>query len=144
MNKNASGVGCLISKSICVALSLVVGVSLITAGAFAESGCGQKCWCHSNQKDTHHSNGGLIPLSADGCSGDPMVPCDFEAGQSSALPEFILSSVGKNPPNAVNSAVNKADFFTARYESKSVSNFQFVRANSPSAPLYLQNASILI
>jgi hypothetical protein len=144
MNKNASGIGLFISKAICVALTLVLGVSLMTAGAFAESGCGEKCRCHSSPMDTHHSKGELIPLAAGFCNGDPMVPCDLEAGQSSALPEFILSSVGGNPSNPVGSAGNNADFLTDRHDSRAAYDFQFVRTNSQSAPLYLQNSSILI
>ena len=144
MNKKASGIGLFISKAICVALTLVLGVSLMTAGAFAESGCGEKCRCHSNPMDMHHSKGELIPLSAGFCNGDPMVPCDLEAGQSSALPEFILSSVGGNPSNPVGSAGNNADFLTDRHDSRAAYDFQFVRTNSQSAPLYLQNSSILI
>ena len=144
MNKNASGIGLFISKAICVALTLVLGVSLITAGAFAESGCGEQCGCHSSPMDTHHSKGELIPLSAGLCNGDPMLPCDLEAGQSSALPEFILSSVGGNPPNTEGSVGTNADFLTDRRDSIGAYDYQCVRENSKSAPLYLQNSSILI
>jgi hypothetical protein len=144
MNKNASGIGLFISKAICITLTLVLGVSLITAGAFAESGCGEKCRCHSSPMDLQHSKGDLIPLSAGFCNGDPMIPCDLEAGQSSALPEFFLSSVGGNPSNPVGSAGNNADFLTDRHDSRGAYDYQFVRTNSQSAPLYLQNASILI
>ena len=94
MNKNAAGIGLLISKAMCVALTLILGASLFAAGAFAQSGCGEKCWCHSSPMDMHHSKGELIPLSAGFCNGDPMIPCDLETGQSSELPEFILCSVG--------------------------------------------------
>ena len=143
MNKNASGIGLFISKALCVALTLVLGVGL-TAGAFAESGCGENCRCHSSPMDMHHSKGDLIPLSAGFCNGDPMVPCDLEAGQSSALPEFILSSVGGNSSNPVGAAGTNADFLTDRHDHRGAYDVQFGRANSQSAPLYLQNASILI
>ncbi len=143
MNKNASGIGLFISKALCVALTLVLGVGL-TAGAFAESGCGENCRCHSSPMDMHHSKGDLIPLSAGFCNGDPMVPCDLEAGQSSALPEFILSSVGGNSSNPVGAAGTNADFLTDRHDHRGAYDVQFGRTNSQSAPLYLQNASILI
>jgi len=143
MNKNAPGIGLFISKALCVALALVLGVSL-TAGAFAESGCGEKCRCHSSPLDMHHSREDLIPLSAGFCNGDPMVPCDLEAGQSSALPEFILSSVDGNRSNPVGSAGTNADFLTDRHDHRGAYDVQFGRTNFQSAPLYLQNASILI
>jgi len=94
--------------------------------------------------DMHHSKGELIPLSAGFCNGDPMVPCDLEAGQSSALPEFILSSVGGNSSNPVGAAGTNADFLTDRHDHRGAYDVQFGRTNSQSAPLYLQNASILI
>jgi len=94
MNKNAAGIGLFISKAICVALTLVLGVSLFAGGAIAESHCGKKCCTQSSPMDMHHSKGKTKPSSAGFCNGDPMVPCDLETGQSSELPEFILSSAG--------------------------------------------------
>ena len=144
MNKNVSGIGLFISKAICVALTLVLGVGLMTAGAFAESGCGEKCRCHSSPMDMHHSKGELIPLTAVFCNGDPMVPCDLEAGQSSELPEFILSSAGGGQPNTVGSTGIAAGSLTDKHDFRGNDYYQFVPANSRSAPIYLQNASILI
>src|SRR5210317_1279439 len=101
MNKNAAGIGFFISKAICVALTLVLGVSLFAAGASAESRCGKKCCIQSSPMDMPHSKGKLKPSSAGFCNGNPMVPCDLKTGQSSELPEFILSSAGGGRPNTV-------------------------------------------
>ena len=144
MNKNTAGIGSIMLKGICVALTLVLGVSLFAAGAIAESRCGKKCCTQSSPMDMHHSKGELIPLSAGFCNGDPMIPCDLEAGQSSVLPEFILCSAGGNPPNTVGSAGTNAGFLTDRHDHRGNYDYQFVRENSQSAPLYLQNSSILI
>ena len=144
MNNNAAGIGFFISKAICVALTLVLGVSLFGAGAIADSRCGKKCCAQSGPMDMHHSKGKLKPSSADSCSGDPMVPCDLETGQSSELPEFILSSAGGGQPNTVGSTGIAAGFLTDKYGFRGNDDYQFVPANSRSAPIYLQNASILI
>jgi len=144
MNKNVTGIGFFISKSICLALTLVLGMSLFAAGAIADSRCGKKCCVQSNPMDMHHSKGKLIPSSAGFCSGNPMVPCDLETGQSSELPEFILSSAGDGQPNTVGSTGIAAGFLTDKHDSRGNDYYQFVPTNSRSAPIYLQNASILI
>jgi len=144
MNKNATGTGLFKFKVMCVAVTLVLGVSLFAAGAIAESRCGKKCCTQSSPMDMHHSKGKLIPLSAGFCNGDPMIPCDLEAGQSSGLPKLILCSVCGNQPNPVGPADTDADSLTDRHNFRGKDYYQFVPENSRSAPIYLQNASILI
>jgi hypothetical protein len=144
MNKNASEIGRFISKAICVALALVLGASLFAAGAIADSRCGKKCCAQSSPMDMHHSKGKLKPASPGFCNGDPMVPCDLKTGQSSELPGFILSSAGGGQPNTVGSTGIAAGALTDKYDIRGNDYFQFVPENSPSAPIYLQNASILI
>jgi hypothetical protein len=144
MNKNAAGIGLFMLKGFCIALTLVLGVSLFAAGASAASGCGKKCCTQSSPMDMHHSKGKLIPLSAGFCNGDPTVPCDLETGQSSELPEFILSSVGGGPPNTVGSTGIATGSLTDKHDLRGNDYIQFVPENSRSAPIYLQNSSILI
>ena len=144
MNKNDAGIGYFISKAICLALTLVLGMSLFTAGAIADSRCGKKCCTQSSPMDMHHSNGKLKPSSAGFCNGDPMVPCDLETGQSSELTEFILCSVCGNQPNTVGLARTNSDSLTDRHDFRGDGHYQFVRENSRAAPIYLQNSSILI
>ena len=144
MNKNASGIGRFLSKAICVALALVLGASLFAAGAIADSRCGKKCCAQSSPMDRHHSKGKLKPSSPGFCNGDPMVPCDLKTGQSSELSEFILSSTGGGQPNTVGPAGPHTDSLTDRHDFRGNGHYQFVPENSPSAPIYLQNASILI
>ena len=144
MNKNAAGIGFFISKAICLALTLVLGVSLFAGGARAVSRCGKKCCAQSSPMDMHHSNGKLKPSSAGFCNGDPMVPCDLETGQSSELPDFILSSAGGGQPNTVGSTSLATGSLADKHDFKGNDADQFVPENSRSAPLYLQNSSILI
>ncbi len=144
MNKNAAGIGLFLSKAMCVVLTLILGASLFAAGAFAESGCGEKCRCYSSPMEMHHFKGERTPLSAGFCNGDPMIPCDLKAGQSSELPEFIRCSVGGNQPNTAGPASANNDFLTDRHDFRGKDAYQFLWGNSPSAPIYLQNASILI
>ena len=144
MNKNATGIGFFISKATCVALTLVLGVSLFATGAIAESRCGKKCCNQSSPMNMHHSKGKLKPSSTGFCSGNPMVPCDLEAGQSSELPEFILSSTGDGQPNTVGSTGIATGSITDKQDFRGNNHYQFVPENSRSAPIYLQNSSILI
>jgi hypothetical protein len=144
MIKNGTEIGLFISKTICLALALILGTSLFAAGAFAELGCGEKCCCHRDTMDMHHSKGKQITLSAGLCNGNPMIPCDLETGQSTQLPDFVLFSTGTNQPNTVAPTGTNTDFFIDRYDSKSICLYQSVRVNSPSAPIYLQNSSFII
>ena len=144
MKKNAICSGMFISKVMCLGLVLVLVTSLFAAGALAELGCGEKCCCYRHTMDMHHSKDKQITLSAGSCDGDPMIPCDLEAGQSSELPDFILSSVGGIQPNTVAPAVAITDSHIDRYHSNTIGLHQFVPKKSQTAPIYLQNVSLLI
>lgn len=144
MNKNTAGIGSFMLKGICVALTLVLAASLFAAGASADSRCGKKCCIQSSPMDMHHSKGKLKPSSAGFCNGDPMVPCDLKTGQSSELSEFILSSAGGGQPNTVGSTGIATGSLTDRHDFRGNDHYQFVPENSRSAPIYLQNSSILI
>ena len=144
MNKHVAGNGSIISKITCLALTLVLSASLFAAGAVAELRCGKKCCAQSSPMGMHHSTGKLKPSSAGVCSGHPMVPCDLETGQSTGLPEFILTSAGGGQSNTFGSAGIATGFLTDKHDFKGNDYYQFVPQNSRSAPLYLQNASILI
>jgi len=144
MNKDTTGIGLFISKATCVALTLILGTSLFAAGAFAELGCGENCSCHRSTMDMHHSKEKRLNLSASFCNGNPMIPCDIETDQSTQLPNFILFSIGAGQPNTVVSTGTNTDFLIDRPDSRAGCHYQSVRENSPSAPIYLQNASFII
>ena len=146
MNKNATGTGLFKFKVMCVAVTLVLGVSLFAAGAIAESRCGKKCCTQSSpmDMDMHHSKGNPKPSSAGFCNGNPMAPCDLETGQSSELPEFILSSAGGGQTNTVGSTGIATGSLTDKHACRGNDHYQFVAENCRSAPIYLQNVSILI
>ena len=144
MNKNASGIGSFTLKGICIVLTLVLGVTLFAAGAFAASGCGEKCRCHSRPIDRHHSKGDRMPLSAGFCSGNPMIPCDLESSRASDVPEFLLSSAGGGLPNTAGPAGIAAGSLTGKHHFRGYEIYQLLRQKSRSAPKYLQNLSFLI
>jgi len=144
MNKNATGIGFFISKAICVALTLVLGVSLFAAGAIAKSGCGEKCRCQSRPMDMNHAKGDLIPLSAGSCTGNPMIPCDLESSQASDVSEFILSSAGGSPQNTVGPTGIATGSLTDKHDFRGYEVYQLLLEKSRSAPIYLQNLSFLI
>ena len=144
MIKRAAGIGPFMSKTFCVALTLILGVGLFATGAFANSACGGQCMCHSGPMDMNHAKGEQIPLSTDFCNGDPMIPCGLESGQTSDLPEFIPASVGDNlSPTAglVNRiAGDRIDSFQLRHKTID----QFAGGKPQFEPLYLLKESFLI
>jgi len=147
MNKNAAGIGSFRLKGICIVLTLVLGLSLFAAGVSADSGCGQKCRCHSRPTDRHHSKGDRIPLGSLGsgfCSGNPMIPCDLESSRASDVPQFILSSAGGGLPNIAGPAGIATGSPTGKHNFRGYQIYQLLREKSRSAPKYLQNLSLLI
>ena len=132
------------SKVIYLALVLVLVANLFAAGALAELGCGEKCCCYRDTMDMHHSKDKQISLSADSCGGGPMIPCDLETGQSSELPDFILSSVSGIQPNTIAPAIAITDSPIDRHHLNTVGLYQFTPKKSQTASIYLQNASLLI
>ena len=144
MNKAAIYNGRFVSKVICLALALVLVTGLFAAGAFAELGCGEKCCCHRDSTDMHHSKNKRISLSADPCGGNPMNPCDLETGQSSQLPEFLLSSVGGIQPNTIAPAVAITESLIYGHHSITHGLYPNISKKSLTAPIYLQNRALLI
>ena len=144
MNKKAAGIRLLMLKGFCLALTLILGAGLFAAGAFAESSCGEKCCSPGSPMDMHHSKGKLIPLSAGFCSGDHMIPCNLETGQSSGLPEFIPGSVGGNLTYSDGPVDIRTDSFSNRFNLRSEAPYLLVQGKLQSAPIYLQNVSFLI
>ena len=144
MNKNAVGIGVFMLQAICLALPLALGVSLFAAGAFAGSGCGEKCRCHNRPMDRDHSKGEQIPLSSDFCNGAPMIPCGLESSRASDVPEFILGSAGGNLSTAVGLTGIATDSSTDRHDFRGYDFYQHLREKSRTAPIYLQNLSFLI
>ena len=144
MKKHTAGVGLFVSKAICVALILILGTSLFVAGGYAELGCGENCCCHRSTMDRHHSKEIRVNLSTGFCKGNPMTPCDIETGQSTQLPNFILSSPDASQPKTVVSTGTNTDFLINGHTSRARYHYQSVRKNYPSTPIYLQNSSFII
>lgn len=144
MNKNGNGIGLLLSKSMCAALTMILAACLFVAGAFAEPGCGDRCRCHHGPMDSGHSKGKPIPSSADFCNGDPMIPCDLESNPASRFLKFIPDSVGVNQIPTAGPANMAADCQTDGLTLSGAAAFRPWPEKPRTAPLYLQKASFLI
>jgi hypothetical protein len=144
MNKNVAGTGWFMLKGICVALTLVLGLSLFAAGAIADSECGKKCCHHGKPMGMHHSRGALKSSPAGFCNGDPIIPCDLESRRASDVPEFILSSAGGDPTNTAPSASIEADSLIDSHRFENSGATHLWGGKYRSAPIYLQNLSFLI
>ena len=144
MNKGAIGIGEFMLKAICLTLPLVFGVIFFAPGASAESGCGEKCRCHSRPTDIHPSKGDLMPLSKGFCAGNPMISCDLDSSRASDVPEFILSSAGGKRTTVVGPADLATGSPADRHNFGGYHFYQFLWEQSRSASIYLQNLSFLI
>ena len=144
MNKNGAGIGLFLSKPMCIALTLVLTTCLFATGAYADSGCGDRCRCHHGPTDTGHAKGNLIPASVDLCNGDSMTPCDLESNPAPRFPEFIRGSVSVNMASTAVSPDMPADCLTEIFEFKGWAFYQSEWEKARSAPLYLQNEAFLI
>jgi hypothetical protein len=144
MNKSGIGIGLFRLKTTCLALTLILGMSLFVAGAFAELGCGENCCCHRSTMNMHHSKEMRVNLSTGFCNRNPVIPCDIETGPSTQLPNFILFCPDANQPNTLVLIGANTDFLIDRHSSRAGYYYQSACMNCPSAPIYLQNSSFII
>ena len=94
MNNRRAGARLLILKSFCIALILVFGMAIFTAGSFARKSCGSICCCQSIPISMAHGAGEQMRASMGCCSGTPVNPCDIESARKQELQEFTLCSTG--------------------------------------------------
>ena len=143
MNRSRAGARLLILKTFCIALTLIFGTILFSAGSLAGQGCGSKCCCQSNPNSMSHDAGKQIRVSA-GCSGTPVIPCDLESTQELDLPEFTLCATGFNFPRPGGSAVilDQPRSDGRNFSGIVISQPVGQKINSP--PIYLQKLSFLI
>ena len=144
MKKDAPTTRLLISKVICIALTLTFGASLFAAGVLANSGCGLKCCCQSNPMTAQHNPEKQMRAAMSCCNGTPFTPCDLVSGTQLELPDITLSSSGGHSLNAVGSTQNLSDSLIDRHGFRGNDFDQFSRKIFRPPPLYLQNLSFLI
>ena len=143
MNKGAA-LNRLYFKTICMALTLAFGASIIVSGVMANSDCGMECCCLGKLSDRHHGMQDQIRSSVGCCAGSSQMPCDLASATELELPDISLAfsaghiSVGTGPTGTI------SDGLIDRHDFRGHAFDQFGRQKSPSLPLYLQNLSFLI
>jgi len=143
MNKGISGNRWLI-KSICIALALTFGASLVATGVMANSGCGMKCCCLSQPVSRHHATQEQLRSFMSCCAGSSQMPCDLASGTELKLPKISLVSstgqlqiTGGLTGNIFDDLIDPHDFRGHTFDQSARQKFR-------SPPLYLQNLSFLI
>jgi hypothetical protein len=144
MNYRRAGARLLIQKSFCIALILVFGMAIFTAGSFAGQSCGSICCCQSIPISMAHNAGEQIRASMGCCARTPVNPCDIGSARKQELQEFTLCSTGFHfsqpggPAVIFNLSGSEARNFSAIVISQPV-GLQII-----SPPIYLQKLSFLI
>ena len=144
MNYRSTGARILILKSFCIALILVFGTAIFTAGSFAGQSCGSICCCQSIPISMAHDAGEQIRAPMGCCSGTPVNPCDIESARKQELQEFTLCSTGFHffqpggPAVIFDLSGSDGRNFSAIVISQPV-ELQII-----SPPIYLQKLSLLI
>jgi hypothetical protein len=144
MNRRRTGATLLILKPFCIALTLVFGIALFTAGSFAGQSCGSKCCCQSNPNSMAHDAGEQLRASMGFCSGTAVIPCDTESAQKLDLPEFTLCSTGFHFSQPAGPAVifDQSGSDGRNFCPAVIFRPVVLKINSP--PIYLQKLSFLI
>ena len=144
MIKSSGDLNLPIRKIFSIALTLVFVMTSVAAGSLAGLDCGVKCCCQTNPNSMMHGAGEHIRASKGCCSGSPMIPCDWESAQKSALPEITLGVAGFNLSHASGMAVisNRSPVDDRNFGGTRFYRFSGQIIKSP--PIYLQKLSFLI
>jgi len=135
----------LLIKTICLALALTFGASLIATGVMADSGCGMKCCCLRQPMTRHHAPQEQIRPSGGCCNRTPpLFPCDIASGNKIELHGINLACRNCSLTAAASAAAILSDELIDLYGFRGHAFNQFAREQFRPPPLYLQNLSFLI
>jgi len=136
----------LLSKVICLTLTLLVGGSLLTTGLSTIDRCGaERCCCIMIQPmEMHIGEAKQIQPPTGCCSGEGPPPCELQSKTPFGIPDAAITSGGNPPPqfltpggSASNPAGHTTDTGPHFERLAKVQHSQF-------PPLFLCNQSFLI
>ncbi len=131
-------------KAICIAMVLVIGGSLFSAGAMNAADCGGQCCCKVNSMNMQSLADTSMRSMNGCCSGDDVRPCDIQKAKPYELPAMTLSSCciyGFSADGNVTTLIGATDI-QIKFKGQSFS--QDLEPHFRPPPLYLQQLSFLI
>ena len=132
-------------KIICIILVLIFGLSLFASGAFARVVCDKEHCKHHSMNGTQLNAVANSTLEAAGCcAGTKMDPCNLERGQVLELHDCALSIARADNGDSSDVIVIKSDHIPANLSYRTFRPHLESSATTRSAPLYIQNASLII
>jgi hypothetical protein len=132
-------------KIICIILTLIFGLSLFASGAFARVVCDKEHCKHHSMKGTQLNAVANSTLEAAGCcAGTKTDPCDLEKGQALELHDCTLSMARADNSDHSDVIVFKSDHVPENLSFRNFGPHLGISVTARSAPLYIQNASLII
>ncbi len=131
-------------RAICIAMVIIIGGSLFSAGAMNAADCGMQCCCKVNSMNMQSLADKSMRSMNGCCSGDEVRPCDIQNAKPYELPPmslaFCYTDVFSADGNAA--ALTGTTDIQIRYKGQFFS--QDLEPNFRPPPLYLQQLSFLI
>jgi hypothetical protein len=132
-------------KIICIILVLIFGLSLFASGAFARVACDKEHCKHHSMNGTQLNAVANSTLEAAGCcAGVKKDPCDLEKGQALVLHDCALSIARADNGDSSDVIVIKSDHIPANLSYRTFGPHPLSPTIARSAPIYIQNASLII
>lgn len=133
-----------IRKIICAAITLLIGMTLFASGAGAKTGCDNKACMTANMQGKHVPGKAMrMSLKANCCSEHQSTPCEFQRAQVVGLQAFCISNcrtLSYHPAGVMFFSHASTDTGPS---TNGFNKNQFITSTARSAPIYLQNLSLI-
>ncbi len=132
-------------KIICIILALIFGLSLFASGAFARGVCEKGHCKHHSMKGMQLNEVANSTLEAAGCcAGAKTDPCDLEKGQALELHDCALSIARADNGDSSDALVMGSHRVPTNLSYRTFGPHPLSPTMARSAPIYIQNASLII
>ncbi len=132
-------------KIICLILVLIFGLSLFASGALARVVCDKEHCKHHSMKGTQLNAIANSTLEGAGCcAGTKRDPCDLERGQALELHDCALSIARADNGDSSDALVMGSHRVPTSLFYRTFGPHPLSPTIARSAPIYIQNASLII
>jgi len=131
-------------KIFCIILALIFGFSIFASGAFARVKCDMDNCKHHQIKGLQYKKASTHFVAMGCCTGSQKEPCDLEGGQILQIYDCALSHARADNGDHSHILITGSN---PRIEDLFLKDFALhsqTTVNMRSAPLYIQNASLII
>ena len=130
-------------KILCIVIVLTFSMSLFASGAFARANCDMEHCKHHSMTGLQYAHAKVNVSSMGCCAGTQSDPCDLEKSQIPKINDCTLSLARVDNVDPSNFIAIKSDHAPEDLSLKVFGPNQHTATASRSAPIYIQNASLI-